>query len=127
MDNKDLFESWLTAKAIEKAAVATRRKVEDRLAKELKVPEDLDGTFKQEAPGGYTVKIIGRMTRKVDSEKIQEIAAEQGTSEHIQNLFSWKPTIIVSAWEHSDASITTPLLAGITTTPSRPSFTITKE
>jgi len=58
---------------------------------------------------------------------VQEIAAEAGLTEHLSSLFRWKPEINMSAWKNADEKITTPLLGGITTTPGRASFTITKE
>ena len=126
MEPSDLFDAWQAAKKAEKDAVDERRDIEDRLITMLKVPGDLEGTFDSEAPG-YKVKIVGRMNRKIDGDKLQEIAAEHGLSDHLATLFSWKPSMIMSAWKNSDDSITKPLLGGITTTPGRPSFTITKE
>ncbi len=126
MSISDLFTAWQGAKQAEKYAVADRRDIEDRLITMLKVPGDLEGTFNSDVPG-YKVKIVGRMTRKIDGDKIQEIAAEHGLTEHLAHLFSWKPSIIMSAWKNTDESITKTLLGGITTTPGRPSFTITKE
>jgi hypothetical protein len=120
------FDIWLDAKKAEKEAVEARREIEDELIKIYRVQDDLEGTLNLEAPG-HKVKIVGRMNRKVDGDKLQEIAAEHGLEDLLSTLFSWKPSIIMSAWKHSDDSITKPLLGGITTTPGRPSFTITKE
>lgn len=121
-----LYQDWLDAKAIEKAAIETRREIEDQLIQQFRVPEAFEGTANHEAEG-FKIKIVGRMNRKVDSDKVQEIAAEHGTSEHLASLFRWKPEINVSAWKNTAESITAPLLAGITTTPGRPTITITKE
>lgn len=126
MEPAEMFDVWLDAKKAEKEAVEKRREIEDELLKVFKVPEDLEGTLNQESPG-YKIKIVGRMNRKVDGDKLQEIAAEHGLEDQLSTLFNWKPSIIMAAWKHSDDSITKPLLGGITTTPSRPSFTITKE
>jgi hypothetical protein len=122
----DLSIKWLAAKEAEREAVELRRKIEDQMLEALRVPESLDGTQNFEADG-FKVKIVGRLNRKIDSEKLQELAIEHGVYEHLQNLFRWKPEINAKAWSASDASITTPLLGAITTTPGRPSFTITKE
>ena len=121
-----MLDAWNASKQLEKSAVTTRRKIEDELITMFKVSEDLEGTFNPNVPD-YSIKIIGRMNRKVDGDKIKMIAEENGISEHLSSLFSWKPSINMTAWKQSDKAITTPLLGGITTTPSRPSFTINKD
>lgn len=120
-----LFDEWLTAKADEAAATKRRREIEDQLVKLFEVPENLEGTRNVEAEQ-FKVKIEGRINRKVNSEKLQELAAEHGLTEHLSSLFRWKPEINMTAWKASDASITSPLMDAITATPGRPSFTITK-
>lgn len=122
----DLSTKWLEAKEAEREAVELRRKIEDQMLEALRVPESLDGTQNFEADG-FKVKIVGRLNRKIDSEKLQELAIEHGVYEHLQNLFRWKPEINAKAWSAADPSITTPLLGAITTAPGRPSFTITKD
>ena len=92
----------------------------------LNVADAFEGTANNEIDG-YKIKVVGRMTRKVDSEKLQELAAENGLTEHLSSLFRWKAEIASKAWESADESITAPLMEAITTTPSRPTFTITKE
>lgn len=122
-----IYQAWLDAKAAEKDAAALRREIEDQILASIRVPENLEGTFNHDAPDGYIVKITGRMSRKVDSDKVQEIAAEHGLTAHLSNLFRWKPEINMAAWKSASDTITQPLLGGITTTPGRPSFTIMKE
>jgi hypothetical protein len=121
-----IYQQWLDAKKAEKDAVAMRRDLEDQMIDSIGVPPDLDGTMNADADG-YKIKITGRMNRKVDSDTIQDIAAEHDLTEHLSSLFRWKPEISMAAWKAADDSITRPLLGGITTTPGRPSFTITKE
>jgi len=120
-----LFEDWLEAKAAEAEAVKRRRAIEDMMVDAFDVPEDLEGTKNVEAEG-FKVKINGRINRKVDAERLQEIAAEHGLVDHLSSLFRWKPEINMTLWKAADAAITTPLLDAITATPGRPSFTITK-
>ena len=122
----DLCQAWLDAKAAEAEAIQARREAEDRLLSLLGIPESLDGTENTEAPG-YKIKVIGRMTKKVDADKLQEIAAEHGLEDHLQNLFRWKAEINKKAWESADGVITGPLSDAITTKPGRASVTITKE
>lgn len=119
-----LYQQWLDAKQMEAHAIQARRAVEDQLVKQFKVPDDLDGTT-TETDGGYKIKIDGRINRKINSDKLQELAIEHGLTEHLSSLFRWKPEIAMTAWKAADKTITTPLLDAITATPGRPSFTIT--
>ena len=121
-----LYQQWLDAKAAEKKAMDERRTIEDKLVKALGIPNTLDGTQNIEADG-YKVKIVGRLDKKVNSEKLQDLAAEFGLTEHLSSLFRWKPEINASAWKSADPRITDPLLDAITSTNGRPSFTIIKE
>lgn len=121
-----LYQRWLDAKEVEKAAIADRRNLEDQMVQAFYVPKDLDGTKTYEKDG-FVVKIVGRLDRKVNADKLQDLAAEYGLTDHLSSLFRWKPEINMSAWKSADALITTPLQDAITTTNGRPSFTITKE
>ena len=122
----DLSARWLRAKEIERQSIEERRKIEDKLMSLIGIPETLDGTETADT-GVYKIKIVGRMNRKVDADKLNELAIENGLEAHLQNLFRWKPEINMKAWVAADNSITSPLLDAITTTPGRASFTITKE
>ena len=127
MTYSELCQFWIQAKEDEKTAIEHRRAYEDKLLSLIGVSENFEGTENAEAPGGYKIKITGRMNRKVDSDKLQELAAENGLTEHLSTLFRWKPDIDAKAWKAADESITRPLMGAITTTPSRASFVITKE
>jgi hypothetical protein len=120
-----LYQEWIAAKADEAAATKRRRDIEDQLVKQFEIPEGLEGTKNLEADS-YKIKIEGRINRKVNGDKLQELAAEHGLTDHLASLFWWKPEIAITAWKAADASITAPLLDAITATPGRPSFTITK-
>jgi hypothetical protein len=122
----ELSAQWLAAKEAEREAIELRRSIEDQLIGALRVPEALDGTENWTAEG-YKLKVVGRLNRKIDAEKLHELAVEAGVYEHLANLFRWKPEINAKAWDATDPAITTPLLGAITTTPGRPSFTIAKE
>ena len=123
IDIQALADQWLAAKAAESAAIANRRKIEDDLVKALQVPETLDGTVNHKH-GLYVVKVEGRINRKVDAEKVQELAAEAGLSDHLSSLFRWKPEINMTVWKQTSPEITTPLLGAITSSNGRPSFSI---
>lgn len=119
LDN--LIEQWRKAKDAEAAAVEERRRIEDTIAVIIGIPEDLDGTVKISG----VLKITGRIDRKVDADKLQELAREAGLTDHLPGLFRWKPEINRKAWDAASESITRPLLGAITSKPGRPSFAIT--
>ena len=121
-----LHQRWLDAKKLETAAVKDRRELEDLMVKEFAIPKDLDGTTNKEIEG-YKVKIEGRINTKIDADKLQMLAAEAGISEHLSSLFRWKPEINAKVWNAAAEVVTGPLLGAITSTPGRPTFTITKE
>jgi hypothetical protein len=119
-----LYQAWLNAKQTEETAVKVRRDLEDQMVKEFDVAANMEGTKNFPTPDGFLVKIVGRMTRKVNAERLQELAAEHGLSDHLASLFKWTPTIVSDQWESADPSITEPLLDAITTTAGRPTFKI---
>lgn len=121
-----LYQEWLTAKAKEAEATAKRRELEDQMVAQFNVPSTLDKTANFEADG-YKIKIEGRINRRVNADKLQEIAVEHGLMAHLECLFRWKPEINAAVWKSTDPAITTPLLDAITSTPGRPSFTIIKK
>ena len=120
----ELLIEWTLAKKAETEAVEARRAAEDIMLKRLNLDPTFEGTENYEI-GRYKLKIVNRMNRKIDSEKLQEIAQENGLSEHLSALFRWKPDINVATWKATDERITRVLLDAITTTAGRPSFSIT--
>ena len=123
-DLNELAQMWLTAKENEATATSDRRKIEDRIKSLAGIAESLDGT-ETVAPEKFTIKIVGRIDRKVDSDKLQELAAEHGISEHLSSLFRWKPELNMAVWKAANEAITGPLALAITAKPGRASFTIT--
>jgi len=121
-----LYQRWLEAKKMETLAIAERRDLEDQMAAQFALPKDLDGTIKIEE-SGYTIRMEGRINKKIDADKLQVLAAEAGLSEHLSSLFRWKPEINAKAWNAAADAVTQPLLGAITSTAGRPTFTITKE
>lgn len=122
-DMNELASMWLEAKAQEEDATADRRDIEDHIKKLATIAENIEGTETVE-PGRYEIKIVGRIDRKVDGDKVQELAAEFGLTDHLAKLFRWKPEINMAIWKAADESITKPLAAAITAKPGRPSFKI---
>ena len=123
----DLARQWSDAKQDEAIAVAKRRTVEDRLVELLAIPEGKEGTTSSTTEQGFAIKVVGRLNRKVDSDKLQELAIAAGLTEHLPSLFRWSADINAAAWKAAAQTITAPLLGAITTTPGRPSFTITRK
>lgn len=120
----NLADQWIRAKDEEAKAISRRREVEDQLRSLIGISESLEGT-ETVKPDGYVIKVTGRINRKVNADKLQELAAEAGLSEHLSSLFRWKPEMNLTVWKNTDPAITTPLLGAITSEPGRPSFSIT--
>jgi hypothetical protein len=118
-----LYQDWLDAKARETKAQAERREIEDQIVKTLNFSTIFDGS-KTYDEGPFKVRIQGRIDRKIDADKLQEIAVETGLIAHLSTLFRWKPEINAAAWKSTDRSITDPLLGAITSKDGRPSFQI---
>jgi len=122
-----LAMEWSLHKRLEEDAVAGRRAIEDQIVKWAAIPETLDGTETLKLDS-CEVKIVGRIDRKVDGDKLQELAAEHGLTDHLSTLFRWKPELAMKAWNSADADITSVLSGAITAKAGRPSFKIiTKE
>ena len=122
----NLYANWIAAKSAEQTALDWRREIEDTLAEMLKIALDLDGT-ENVKNDGFAVKIVGRLNRKVDGDLLQELAAQEGIEAVLPILFRWKPEINVAAWKNAAENITGKLAGAITTTPGRPSFSISKK
>lgn len=125
---QDIYSDWIIFKEVERDAIERRRQIEDKILSQIGASND-EGTRTVNVFGNgiYQVKLVTRFTRKIDADLLQEIAAEHDLSAHLTTLFRWKPEINAKAWDKASDEITKPLLGAITTTPGRPSFTITQE
>lgn len=121
-----LYQAWMEAKREEEKAVEIRRRIEDELTELFDIAVDSEGTTTYHADG-YAIKATRRLNRKIDGDKLQELARESGLTEHLASLFRWKPEISMKEWKAAAPNITGPLSGAITTTAGRPSYTITKE
>lgn len=121
-----LSQTWLELKEAERQATEQRREIEDKLLSLIGIAETFEGTENITTNEGYVIKIGGRMVRKVDSAKLQELAAENGLTEHLSSLFRWSAEINSALWKAASKDITTPLLDAITSKPGRASFGITR-
>ena len=118
-----LAEAWMQAKEDERAATERRREIEDQIRALANIADDSEGVQNVDA-GAWKVKVTCRLDRKVDSDKVQELAAENGLSDHLSTLFRWKPEINMKVWDRADPAITSALAGAITVKPGRPSFAI---
>jgi len=120
-----LYQRWLEAKKMETLAIAERRDLEDQMAAQFALPKDLDGTIKIEE-SGYTIRMEGRINKKIDADKLQVLAAEAGLSEHLSALFRWRPELNTVQWKSCSEEIKKVLSGAITSTSGRPTFSISK-
>ena len=120
----NLYAEWIKAKDAEKEAERRRREIEDQITASLDIKETFEGTESFD-DDGFKVKIVGRLTRKVDTDRLKEICMETGIEPG--PLFRWKAEINAGAWKNADHKITDILAGAVTVTPGRPGFTITKE
>jgi len=124
-DLDELAKRWLMYKETEKIAAENRRKLEDIICKAVNFLKHFEGTENVVPVNSpYSIKIEGRINRKVNADKLVELASEAGLSEHLSTLFRWKPEINMKVWKEADQEITRPLLDAITSEAGRPSFTI---
>ena len=123
---KGLSTAWINAKVNEKAATVERRKIEDAMRAMMEIDDMVDSTTTKTIED-IKIKVTTRLNRKIDSDKLQDLAAEAGLFDHLPVLFRWKPEINMSVWKKTDSSITDKLLDAVTTVPSRPSFNIINE
>ena len=120
-----ICKAWAQAKAAENNAKDAKNIIETILLKELGITEDLEGVKTTKCENGLEIKVTGKMTRKIDGDKLQDIANEQGIMDYLAILFRWEPKLNMEDWKNADAAITTQLLGAITTKPAKPSFAIT--
>lgn len=121
----DIYTQWLDLKKVEASAAKERREIEDLIFHQERLSDGVEGVHGFES-GGYKVKITQRLTRIVDADELQMLAAEVGLSGHLSTLFRWKPSLDMNRWKATAEEITGPLQGAITTKAGRPSFSITK-
>lgn len=118
-----LLIKWRNAKQAEADATRIRRDIEDELVDRLRFNLTEEGTQSVERDA-FKVVCTTRMNRKVDAEKMHELAVDAGISDLLPTLCRWKPELNLKAWKSADESITKVLAASVETKPGRPSFKI---
>ena len=126
MTLQKLSGEWLEAKEAERDATERRRLIEDEMVRLLEVQQTDEHTRKVEAEP-FSIKIACRISRKVDGDMAQEIAAENDMQDHLALLFRWKPELSMAAWNAVGDNVKQVFARAITATPGRPSFTIIKD
>lgn len=117
-----LANMWKVMKSTEDQAKKERREIEDKI-KEVIGFSDIEKTETINT-NKYKIKLTGRVDRKVNVDKLQEIAIENGLEDYLTSLFKWKAEPIMSVWRATDVNITKILAPAITEKPGRPSFSI---
>lgn len=117
----DAMAAWSAAKLAEKEASDKRREIEDYLIGALEIDAGKTGTINFPTGSGL-LKVQPRLDTKVDSELLQEIAAENGLSDLLPTLFRWKAEVNATLFKSCDANARQILSRAITTKPGRPSF-----
>lgn len=123
MDIKELAAKWKVCKDMELSATERRRKIEDELAIYYKVSQQDEGTLNF-VEDGYKIKLTTKINKSVDSDKLQEIAAEHGLTAKLSNLFRWKAEINTALWRAETDEVRDILSDAITAKPARPTFSI---
>ena len=118
-------EAWQQAKMEETAATIRRRAVEDKMLEAMQLDDAGEDATTVKASHNIEVKIVRRIDRKVDADRLQELAIEHGLTDQLSSLFRWKPELNLSAWKGADPAIVRPLADAITAKPGRPSFKVT--
>ena len=121
-DIDKLRSEWKYCKEVEGNAANRRREIEDEIAAELAINPAKDAVI-----NAHGFKITCRLTRKVDSDLLQDIANESSLAGFLPMLFRWKPEINAKAWKDAAPNVTSILSAAITTTAGRPSFSLIEE
>ena len=120
---REIAAEWAAEKEVERQAVENRRLLEDEMVRSFALQPDLDSTVTKDVDG-FVIKITGRIDRKVDADKIQELAAQHGLESHLSTLCRWKPELNITVWKATSPQITSLLAPSITAKPGRPSFSI---
>jgi ribonuclease HII len=119
--NEKQARLWFDLKQAEEKIVEDRRKLEDEImsGKDISTPRTITEDIE-----GFKVKILTKLSKTIDSEKLQSIASDNGLVDQLPILFRWKPDINKTVWDNADESIKNIFADAITAKPARPYFTI---
>lgn len=126
MNMDELSYKWLELKSLETRVKNERNEIEAEMLERSKINPAVEGTVT--IPSDYfDNKVTCKLMKKVDGDLLQEVAHENGLSDHLGDLFKWKPELNVKAWKDASPEVTGPLSKAITTKPSKPGFKIKKK
>ena len=120
----ELSQRWLELKEAERVAADERRKVEDQIRKALKIADDEDGTIKHDSKL-FSIKATCTINRKVDDQKLLDLAGAHNMADQLPVLFRWKPSVNLTNWRNAPDNVKNALGAAITSAPGRATFNIT--
>jgi hypothetical protein len=121
-----LYEELEEAKRAEDAAIAKRREIEDAIIAAVGANADEEGT-RTVYDGPWKIKVVGRINRRVDSDKVVRIADECGLQGALDELFRWKAELNLSNWTSADAETRLAFAEAITAVPGRPAVTVERK
>jgi len=126
MNTQELIAEWQQCKDFEKQAAERRREIEDELVKAFQIDATKEGVVTVKLDN-TVIKVSPRLDKKVDADKLQDVAAENGLTGMLGQLFRWSADINSAVWKVTDPKITAALAPAITIKPGRPSFSITNK
>ena len=111
------------AQNAEKKAKEHRMELENQMAKAIGMPDSWEGSMTSKV-GNYKVKVSRRMNVKIDADRLNDLARENGLDAQLQTLFRWKPEIAKAAWDEADPGTIKVLSPAIERTPGKASFAV---
>lgn len=72
--------------------------MEEEIISTFALPEN-DAFSKTINDSGYKLTFTKRVNRTIDSEKLKDLARENGISDSLGIIFSWKPTVVAKEWK----------------------------
>jgi len=122
-----LYEEWLQIKEYEAQAYTRRVEIEKQLLAKFQIGT-IEGskTIKED---GFKVGLTGKLNKKIDVEALRSLPNEfpEITNDVLGRVFRWTPEVNAKEWKEESKDILSILSRAITVTPSKISFTITKE
>jgi len=119
-----LSEKWKELKEEEKRIKKERENIENLIFELMEVDDKKEGTETIETDNNV-LSVRTRLNRKVDGEKLQLLARENGLPfDILSTLFRWKAEVELKNWRNADCKITDILKDAITEKPAKPSIIV---
>lgn len=111
------------AQNAEKKAKEHRMELENQMAKAIGMPDSWEGSMTNKV-GNYKIKVSRRMNVKIDADRLNDLARENGLDAQLRTLFRWKPEIAKAAWDEAAPETIKALSPAIERTPGKASFAV---